>query len=500
MERRKFLNVSGIGLAALLTGPLLNSCKNKISQKPNVIFILTDQWRASSFGYAGDPNVKTPHIDQFAKQAVNFSNAVSVCPVCTPYRASLMTGKYPTSTGMFLNDLYLPEEELCMAEIFKSAGYNTAYLGKWHLDGHGRFNNVEPERRQGFDYWKALECSHDYNKMPYYENEDPEMKYWEGYSPFAISKEAQNYLSKQKNSNKPFLLFVSIAAPHFPHQTAPQEYKDLYPESELQIAPNVPEKLHQKVRKELHGYYAHCTAVDKAVGDLITKVNDLGLMENTIIVFTSDHGEMMGAHGVRPKSKQVAWDESVHVPFLIRYPLMGDNKGTVVDVPITTPDILPSLLGLANINIPESIEGENLSELIKSPDSKVDRTALFMNVCPFTRQKVNIEYRGIRTKQYSYVRTLNGPSMMYDHQNDPYQMNNLLGKYEYKEIEKLLDENLQTALKKIGDQDFKPRSFYLEKWNLKLNGNGTYIDYQGFTKGKGVVQSPKLENNRKKSF
>ncbi|MBA7586694.1 Ulvan-active sulfatase [subsurface metagenome] len=134
-----------------------------IAQKPNVIYILTDQWRASAFGYAGDPNVKTPQIDKFAKEAVCFTNAVSVCPVCTPYRASLLTGKYPTSTGMFLNDLYLPEEELCMAEIFKSAGYNTAYLGKWHLDGHGRFNNVSQERRQGFDYWKALECSHEYN-------------------------------------------------------------------------------------------------------------------------------------------------------------------------------------------------------------------------------------------------------------------------------------------------------------------------------------------------
>ena len=152
------------------------------AQKPNVIFILTDQWRASAFGYTGDPNVKTPHLDSFAKEAVSFANAVSVCPVCTPYRASLLTGRYPTSTGMFLNDLYLPSEELCMAEIFKSAGYNTAYLGKWHLDGHGRLNNVIPERRQGFDFWKALECSHEYNKMPYYENDSPEMKYWDEYS------------------------------------------------------------------------------------------------------------------------------------------------------------------------------------------------------------------------------------------------------------------------------------------------------------------------------
>jgi len=133
-----------------------------------VVYVLTDQWRASALGYAGDPNVKTPELDELAAASVNFVNAVSVCPVCTPYRASLLTGRFPTSTGMTFNDIYLPSEELCMAEIYADAGYATAYLGKWHLDGHGRLNNVEPERRQGFQYWKAAECSHDYNNMPYY--------------------------------------------------------------------------------------------------------------------------------------------------------------------------------------------------------------------------------------------------------------------------------------------------------------------------------------------
>jgi arylsulfatase A-like enzyme len=135
-------------LVALIFGlPFLIGCqKVERATKPNIVYILTDQWRASAFGYAGDPNVKTPRLDKFAEEAVNFVNAVSVTPVCTPHRAALLTGRYPTTTGMFLNDLYLPDEELCMAEIFKAEGYNTAYLGKWHLDGHGRENNVELER------------------------------------------------------------------------------------------------------------------------------------------------------------------------------------------------------------------------------------------------------------------------------------------------------------------------------------------------------------------
>ena len=460
-------------------------------EKPNVIYILTDQWRASAFGYAGDPNVKTPNIDTLAEESISFTNALSVSPVCTPHRAALMTGRFPTSTGMFLNDLYLPSEELCMAEIFKSEGYNTAFLGKWHLDGHGRLNNVPQERRQGFDYWKALECSHNYNKMAYYDNHSPEMKYWKGYSPFAISKDAQQYITDQSENENPFLMVVSIATPHFPHATALQEYKDLYPEDEIKIAPNVPKNRHKKVRKELNGYYAHATATDKAIGELLDKIKTLGLDKNTIIVFSADHGEMMGAHDGRPHSKQVAWDESVRVPFLIKYPTIGKHAGITVRTPLTTPDILPSLLGLAAIKIPKSIEGKDLSKVIKSPDIEKNGTALFMNLCPFTREYVHEEYRGIYTNQYAYVRTLSGPSKLFDMVNDPYQMNNLVGAKDFVKIEKSLNKKLNKELKRIGD-DFKPRDYYVKKWNLILNENGTHINYNDFNKGKGMVQSPKV--------
>lgn len=168
----------------LLSGMLaVSGCRESRISKPNVVYILTDQWRASAFGYSDDPNVLTPSLDKLAASSVNFVNAVSVCPVCTPYRASLMTGRFPTSTGMTFNDIYLPPDEHCMAEIFAEAGYSTAYLGKWHLDGHGRLNNVAPERRQGFKYWKGAECSHDYNHMLFYENDDPDVKYLPRSSP-----------------------------------------------------------------------------------------------------------------------------------------------------------------------------------------------------------------------------------------------------------------------------------------------------------------------------
>ena len=226
------------------------------------------------------------------------------------------------------------------------------------------------------------------------------------------------------------------------------------------------------------------TATDKAIGELLEKINELGLTQNSIIVFSADHGEMMSAHGVRPFSKQVAWDESVRVPFLISYPGIGKSAGIKVTAPLTTPDILPSILGLAGIKIPNSIEGEDLSRLIKAPDSETDRAALFMNICPFTREYVYEEYRGIYTSDYTYVKTLQGATMFYDLRNDPYQMNNLLGQKEYEDIQQSLEGKLEKELKKVGD-NFEPRGYYLEKWNLELNDNGTHIDYKGFNKGAG---------------
>lgn len=442
----------------LLLQPVL-----KAKEKPNVIFILTDQWRSTAFGYAGDPNVQTPNIDKFSDEAIIFKNCVSVCPVCTPYRAALLTGKYPTSTGMFMNDLYLPERELCMAEIFKSAGYNTAYYGKWHLDGHGRFNNVQPYRRQGFDYWKALECSHDYNNMAYYENEDFELKHWDKYSPFAIVEDAGNYLETLANNTNPFLLFISLATPHFPHNTAPEEYKKLYLPEELVLSKNVEEEKFPNLREELQGYYAHCTATDKAIGNLLEKIKELGLYDNSIIIFTSDHGELMGSHGVRPKEKQLAWDEAVKVPFLIRYPGIANNKGTEVFSPLTTPDILPTMLSLSDIHIPDCIEGEDISRIVKNPQKNEDRAVLFMSVSPFATTPFT-EYRGVKTEKYTYVKTPDEATMLFDNSKDPYQMDNLINKPEFKELQSTMDKLLTKELKSIGDADFKPSEYYREKF------------------------------------
>lgn len=450
------------------------SCVSKIEEKkPNIIYIMVDQWRASATGYAGDPNVKTPNLDQLAKESFNFSNAVSVLPICTPYRASLMTGRYPTSTGMFLNDLHLPATELCIGDALVSEGYQTAYIGKWHLDGQGRHSFIPKERRRGFQYWKAAECDHNYNHSHYYSGDSDEKLYWEGYDVFAQTKNAQQYIRDHADTDKPFALFLSYGTPHFPHLTAPEEYKNRYPLDRIVLPANVPESMkNEALLLEAQGYYAHCEALDKSIGDLLSTLDELGLTENTMVVFTSDHGEMLGSHGVRAKAKQVPFRESANVPFLLRYPAIHGDKGKAIDMPINTPDIFPTLFGLAGLPIPDTVEGEDLSSIIAKGVEKEDRTVLYMNLAPFVKGEYGREYRAVKTAKYTYVKSLDGPWLLFDDIKDPLQMDNLVLNPEFSDLVGSMDKKLQEKLREIGD-DFRPAQSYVDEWGLVLEPGGT---------------------------
>lgn len=477
---------------------ILSMCTQKSKQaapkatKPNIVYILADQLRAQATGYNGDPNANTPNLDRLAASAVSFKNAVSVSPVCTPYRAALMTGRYPLSTGMFMNDLYLPSEELCMAEIYKEAGYKTGYIGKWHLDGHGRESYIPKDRRQGFEYWKVLECTHDYNNSFYYANDDTTKLKWEGYDAYAQTKDAQDYIQRHSSDEEPFLLMISYGIPHFPHHTAPPELKEKYPLESIKLRPNVPEWRQEEARKEAQGYYAHIMALDHCIGNLMKTLEEEGQVENTILVFTGDHGEMLGSQGELPKEKQRPWDESIRVPFLIRYPAAYGNEGYEVNAPINTPDILPTLLSMSEVSIPNLIEGEDLTRFISNDKKEEDRAALIMSVYPFAGYDGGSPFRGIRTSRYTYVRKQDQAWLLYDNLEDPYQMKNLLNNPNYSKLQNDLDNTLQAKLKERGDS-FLPKEQYLTNWGYEVNTQrGHEIPYKAY---ETKVQSPKFKPN-----
>ncbi len=432
--------------------------------------MLADQWRAQACGYSGDPNLqgKTPVLDRLASESVNFTNAVSCCPVCSPYRASLVTGQYPLTHGVFINDVCLDSKVTSIAEAYAGAGYDTAYIGKWHLDGHGRKAYIPPERRQGFDYWKVLECTHDYNRSQYYAGDDPTPRIWEGYDVFAQTRDARSYIASHAKGPRPFLLVLSWGPPHNPYETAPEKYRQMFDPEKIILRKNA----ERKHAKDLAGYYSHITAMDSCLGELLATLDENGIRDNTIFVFTSDHGDMIGSHGqVR---KQKPWDESIRVPFLIRYPAV-QNGGRKVSMPVNTPDIMPTLLGLSGIPVPASVQGDDFSAILRGQAAPEDNPVLIACPSPFgewTRAKGGREYRGVRTKRYTYVRDLNGPWLLYDNEADPYQLDNLVNREEHKALQTRLETELVKLLKKTKD-DFGPGQTYIAKWGYKVDSNGT---------------------------
>jgi arylsulfatase A-like enzyme len=444
-----------------------------MSKKPNVVFVFGDQWRQQATGYAGDPNVKTPNLDALARESVNFTHALSGCPVCSPYRASMLTGQRPLTHGVFVNDVYLQPRATSIAQAFSSAGYDTAYIGKWHVDGHGRSNYIPPERRPGFDYWKVLECTHDYNHSPYYAGTSDEKRFWNGYDAIAQTRDVETYI-RNHAEDKPFLLMLSWGPPHAPYETAPEEFRKLYHADTIELLPNVPDEIAAQAREWLAGYYAHCSALDSCVGDLLSTIQECGIEDDTLFVFTSDHGDMLGSQG--ETKKQRPWDESIRVPFLLKYPGLSGWRPRETDALIDAPDIMPTLLGLCGIPISDRVEGIDFSGHIAGGDDPSDGAALIM--CPQAFGQWTIthhggkEYRGLRTKRYTYVRDLQGPWLLYDNEVDPYQMRNLVHTAERAGVRDELDALLQKKLQETEDQ-FLPGATYIKKWGYRVDETGT---------------------------
>ncbi|MCX7048334.1 MAG: sulfatase [Candidatus Sumerlaeota bacterium] len=469
--------------------------------KPNLVYVFADQWRAQDSGYAGNTDVITPNVDKLARESVSFTTAVSGCSVCCPYRASLITGQYPLTHGVFLNDLCLGDKAVSIAQAYSGAGYDTAYIGKWHLDGHGRSSFIPRERRQGFQFWKVLECTHDYNNSFYYGDEDIRLK-WEGYDAIAQTHEACRYLRERANAkpkdkptdkplvaqidkptdkptDKPFALFLSWGPPHDPYQTAPEKYRSMFVGKNLKMRPNVPKEMEAQALKMMEGYYSHLAALDDCVGEITRTLVECGLDENTILVFTSDHGDMLGSHGQR--NKQQPYDESILVPFLLRYPAALGRQGRAIDMLLNTPDIMPTLLGLSGVAIPKSVEGKDYSGVLLGKRKPETEAALITCPSPFgqwIRKNGGKEYRGVRTRRYTYARDLKGPWLLFDNQTDPYQLNNLCGNPEHRDMQAKLEGMLTQLLKETRDE-FLPGEEYIKRWGCTVDKEGT-VPYRQF--------------------
>jgi arylsulfatase A-like enzyme len=445
IDRRAFLGLAAAGAA----GIALPRCGGLATRpKPNVLFVFPDQLRADMCSAYGGRNIATPNIDRLAREGVLFTNSVSTCPLCTPYRGMLQTGRYPTHSGILINfvEASHAQNPHCLADVFAAAGYETGYIGKWHLAaGVNKQQPVSPDhtfcsqtgnpdldfvppgpRRLGYRHWQAYNFHYAYHDYWYYDDE-PEIRYSGRYETEVETDQAIAFMEKHRQSGQPFLLTVASHPPHPPFTSwyTPDGYLDRAPQ-QLWWSPNVSED--NRHDDELRCYLAMIQNVDDNLGRLLAYLDWSGLADNTIMVFTSDHGEMLGSHG--RVQKMVPYAEAINVPLVMRWP-RAIAPGIRVDALQTPMDHLPTLSGLAGLSIPGEVDGADLSAVVTGRDTDARDGVLIGHYSSgelwFETGTSWPEWRGVRTKQHTYVRWLTGAEELYDNLADPYQMTNLAG-------------------------------------------------------------------------
>lgn len=471
--RRKFLRTASAAAVGFITAQESTAASHS-SPKPNILFILDDQHRAMDLGCMGNPLLHTPNLDCLASEGVMFHNAIANCPVCTPSRAVLQTGKFPLTNHTLANDLPLQTRHQTLGTILRDHGYRTGYIGKWHLDGIPRERFTPPgPRRAGYDdFWAVHNCWHNYFDIQYYRDE-PEMIRTGGYEPEVQTGLAIEFL--QRFHQEPFYLFLSYGPPHAPYQMVPDLYKQRYDAETMPLRPNTK----NPNRADIAGYYAHIDALDEQVGRLVNTLEELGVRDNTLIVFTSDHGDMLYSQG-RLK-KQQPWEESINVPLIFNAP-MHIPQGVKQDTLFGTVDMTPTLLGLLGIDVPADMEGMDLHTHVLNQGGNEHDSVPIMDILPTDQAKDwnGRPWRGVRTKRYTYARFHDEGWVLYDNQEDPYQLNNLINTSGGKDLQEEMEAKLQSWMDCLND-DFAPVEQILAERNLTEAWQARQIQ-QGGTK------------------
>lgn len=425
--------------------------KPTMTAQPNIIWILTTQWRGQATGYAGDPNARTPWLDGLASEALDFTQAVTPHPMGPQARAALLTGKLcpengvrdywdalpvydaqknpsgPPAVALAKAGGRIPPLGRTVAHALNDRGYTTAFFGKWHLAerdrnapfvGEAHAKQIVPvERRGGFGMWEGFEGGFLLNDPWLHGTRLPEPKHFKGYQADVIGQRAAAWSKEQREKGeaggRPYFCVVSLEAPHPPYHAPAPHVAEVRP-AEVKLRANVPHggDVEKKAREELAGYYAHIEATDRAIGRLVAEVD----LSGTIVVFTSVHGDMHGSHGVFRK----AWpyEESIRVPLLVRWP-GGQTPNAKPQTP-KKDDSPVSLVDLPHMAVAWA-EGR---EWVCKRDSAVISMPAAMEIplqCPES-------WHGFRSVRHKLVLHADEtPWLYFDLSNDPLEMKNLAG-------------------------------------------------------------------------
>jgi len=459
--------------------------------RPNIVYVIADQLRYQSCGYAGDVRARTPNIDRLSGEGVSFTNAVVSMPVCSAYRASLFTGKYTTSTGMVINELRLnpAHHPHCLAHCLGNTGYELGYIGKWHMWANELGNHHDPRNsytapgpyRLGFDgFWAAYNFHHEYfGETAYYHTDSPEkIHFADGvYEPDGQTDMAIDYLRQHAGDDQPFALFLSVGTPHDPWvpSNVPKEYYKLFEDALFDVATNYRQEKDEpygdgwsdidktpgKIQDWMRVYYAMAANLDWNVGRLQTAIRELGIEDDTLFVFTSDHGECFGAHG-RMK-KNIFYEEAARVPFLMKWPGVIP-AGRQSDACLNCVDIMPTLLGFADSAIPDEVEGMDLSHCARGESGPEPEFAFLQNTGACAAWDDGHEWRAIRDKRTTYaIYKVDGKELLFDNVADPYQMTNLAIDPAHQDVLSACRAKLAARMADLNDT-FEVSSYYRQNW------------------------------------
>ena len=460
VSRRDFLKTVGMGAASVLVGPPTQSeSEAQVQQtRPNLLVIHTDQQSCWTLGAYGGDIIATPNIDRVGREGATLHNFFTNSAVCTPSRGCLITGRYPHAHGAFRNNIPLNQDEVTFAQVLKQDGYVTGYAGKWHLDGTRRPGWVHEERGMGFDdnyymfnrgHWKKIEDGGMADMQP------------TAY-PYKVIGDEENYTTdwladktidfiKRPRKDKPFCYMVSLPDPHGPVWVRPP-YDTMFSPEEMRLPvsfddPNVPAWAKSAQRQSGNGpnarnreihlrqflalYCGEVKLIDDAVGRILNALEEQGILDSTIVVFTADHGEYAGEHGLMGKNH--LYETAYRVPMLIRWP-RGIAPETRIPNVISTVDFQPTVLSLMGVSACGREQGNDASPLLRGESAEWTDEAFLHHS--------SLKRAGIFTDAFELAYVKDSEPILFDRRNDPHQLRNLVSDPEYSDVVTELRERI----------------------------------------------------------
>ncbi|WP_195940285.1 sulfatase-like hydrolase/transferase [Romboutsia sp. 1001713B170131_170501_G6] len=469
-----------------------------MAKKKNIILILSDQQRYDTISAYGLNDIcKTPNIDALADEGMKFTNAFTSSPICAPSRASVMTGLYPHNHGVIDNFTDIKEDTPLLGQCMKDQGYYCGLAGKWHVSASKTPEdcgfNGKPFMGYGFpgsQVFPSLIFNQPPDNSPnYYEEylkdngfdipdisngflgDNPALQVQEMYAKhegpvestieYFVAHEANRLIDEAIEQDKPFLIWANFWGPHSP-SIVPEPYYSMYDPKDIKEHPSYKENFEDKpygyyLTEKMWGlgdygwdgfadisakYYGHCTMIDDMVGLIVDKLKKLGIYEDTIIIYSADHGDCLGAHKLIEKGA-FTFDEIYRIPMIVKGLGNKDNDSFVY-----LQEIMPTLLDIAGIKPPKPVDGESLLPLMYGTEKSNNRTEVFGE---FHNHFYVSRQRMVRDNKYQFTFNENEKGELYDFINDPYQLTNLCYDEKYADIKKEYIEKLSRHLKESND-------------------------------------------------